>query len=67
MTIDEPIEALTHTVGRLAQMHQDNERRYEERFKLHEEHLARLDSLSERVVRILEYHDQRLRRLEDWG
>ena len=64
MTIDERIEALTQSVELLAQMHRDNERKYEERF-------ARLEGLTERIVNvretvahILDDHDGPLRRLE---
>lgn len=64
MTIDERIEALTQSVELLAQMHRDNERKYEERF-------TRLESLAERIVdvqaslaNIVTNHDGRLPRLE---
>ena len=37
MTIDERLEALTHTVELLAQMHMDASKEYEERFRANEE------------------------------
>ena len=47
MTIDERLEALTHSVELLAQMHRDNEGKYEQRF----EHI---ESLMERIVTVQE-------------
>jgi len=65
MTIDERIEALTQSVELLAQMHRDNERKYEERFTLLESLTERIVKVQEAVVHILDDHDGRLRRLED--
>lgn len=53
MTIDERIEALTQSVELLSQMHQDNEKRYNLMF--------------ERLTRIVEIHEERIRRLENDG
>ncbi len=47
MTIDERLQALTHSVELLAQMHQDKERKYERR-------LAHIESLIERAVTVSE-------------
>ena len=60
MTIDERIEALTQSVELLSQMHQDNEKRYNRMFE-------QLVSMNERLVRIVEDHDGRIRRLEQNG
>ncbi|MBV9611685.1 MAG: hypothetical protein JO091_04400 [Acidobacteriaceae bacterium] len=55
--IDQRIEALTHSVELLSQMHQDNEKRYNRMFE-------QLVTMNERLVRIVEDHDERIRRLE---
>ena len=64
MNIDQRLEALTHSVELLAQMHGDNERKYEQRFQ-------RIESLMERVVTVQESlgaiardHEDRLKDLE---
>ena len=60
MTIDERIEALTQSVELLSRMHQDNEKRYNRMFE-------QLISMTDRLIRIAEDHDDRLRRLENNG
>ena len=57
MTIDERIEALTQSVELLSQMHQDNEKRYNRMFE-------QLVSMNERLVRIVEDHEGRIRRMQ---
>jgi hypothetical protein len=64
MTIDERIEALTHTVELLAQMHQDNERRYEQMFAQHSERIAHMEELAGTLAHLVTNYDQRLRKLE---
>jgi hypothetical protein len=75
MTIDERLEALTHSVELLAQMHADNERKYERRFqdneRKYERRFERIESLIERVVTVQESlgaiardHEDRLKGLE---
>ena len=58
MTIDERIGALTQSVELLSQMHQDNEKRYDRMFQ-------RLLEMDARLIRIIEDHEHRIRRLED--
>ena len=53
MTIDERLEALTHTVELLAQMHHDNEKANAEKFG------ALMDTMN-RLGRIIEMHEHRL-------
>jgi hypothetical protein len=48
VNLDERLEALTQNVELLAAMHRDNEKRFEERFELHEKLLERLSEQSER-------------------
>jgi hypothetical protein len=57
MSIDQRIEALTQSVELLSQMHQDNEKRYNRMFE-------QLVSMNERLVRLAEDHEDRIRRLE---
>ena len=72
MTIDERLEALTHTVELLARMHIDNDREYherfqrtEERFARNEDRLAQLMDTMNRLGRIIEIHEQRLDDLDN--
>ena len=51
MTIDERIEALTHSVELLSQMHQDNEKTYAKLFQ--------------QMANILESHERRITDLEN--
>ena len=74
MTLDERIEALTHTVELLAQMHLDNERKFEERFAKFEERfgkyderLAKVVDVVERLAAIAQSHEHRLNNLENPG
>lgn len=46
MTIDERIEALTHSVELLSQMHQDNEKRYASYFGTIAEAIRRLTDIA---------------------
>jgi di/tripeptidase len=55
MTLDERVEALTHTVELMAQMRTDDERKYEERFH-------RILDVVERVAEIAESHERLFRR-----
>jgi len=71
MTIDQRLEALTHSVELLAEMHRDNEKQeaqrsrlYEERFVRNEERLGQLMDTMNRLGRIIEIHEQRLDGLE---
>jgi flagellar capping protein FliD len=64
LTIDERIEALTHSVELLSQMHQDNERKYEERFARMETLLERIVGVQETLARIVNGHEQRITDLE---
>ncbi len=52
--IDQRLEALTHSVELLAQMHGDNERNHEKRFQQVEKRFQQLESLMQRVVTISE-------------
>lgn len=72
MNLDERLEALTHSVELLAQMHLDNDRRYEERFRRYEERFQRIEtrfektlSAIEKLAQIAESHHRRLNDLED--
>ena len=72
MTIDERLEALTHSVELLAQMHLDRDREYqvrfqrnEERFQRNEERLRQLMDAMNRLGRIIEIDEQRLDDMED--
>ena len=55
MTIDERIEALTHSVELLSQMHQDNEKTHA---KLFTQLAGIAESHEERITR-QEHHDQK--------
>ena len=65
MDIDQRIEALTQSVELMAQMHQDNEKKYEERFAWYDQMLQRHEGLFERLVAIAENHERRIRDPED--
>ena len=58
MTIDERIEALTHSVELLSQMHQNNEKRYTQLF-------GSIADAIQRLTRIAEDHEDRIRDLEN--
>ena len=60
MNIDQRIEALTHSVELLSHMHQDNEKRYTEYFRVVSESLQTL-------TRIAESHETPIRKLEGNG
>jgi 3-methyladenine DNA glycosylase Tag len=60
MNIDQRIETLTQSVELLSQMHQENEKRYNRMFE-------QLVSMNERLVRIAEDNEGRIRRLEQNG
>jgi hypothetical protein len=60
MNIDERLEALTHSVELLAQMHRDNEERYEKRF-------ADLTRIVAPIAQLVIAHEERLKRLEEPG
>ena len=53
MTIDERIEALTQTVELLAHMHQDNDKKWDQRF-------GKMLDIVERLDRMIQIHDARL-------
>ena len=57
MSLDERLEALTHSVELLAQMHQDNERKYDERFH-------KILDVIEKLAQIAESHERRLNHLD---
>jgi hypothetical protein len=65
LTIDERLEALTHTVELLAQMHLDRDREYQLRFQRNEERLRQLMDAMNRLGRIIEIDEQRLDDMED--
>jgi hypothetical protein len=58
MTIDERIDALTHSVELLAQIHIDNERRMARNF-------ARTNRYITQLALLVFDHEQRLRSIED--
>ncbi len=58
MNIDERIEALTHSVELLSQMHQDNEKRHASYFGAISDAITRLTDMAES-------HEQRIRELEN--
>ena len=58
MTIDERIEALTHSVELLSQMHQDNEKRYANYF-------GTIADAIKRLTDIATNHEDRISDLED--
>jgi hypothetical protein len=60
MTIDERLEALTHSEELWSHMHMDAAKEYEERFRANEKRLAQLMDTMNRLGRILEIHDQHL-------
>jgi hypothetical protein len=60
MTIDERLEALTHSVELWSHMHMDASKEYEERFRANEKRLAQLMDTMNRLGRILEIHDQQI-------
>ncbi len=64
MNIDDRIEALTQSVELLAQMHHDNEAKYEERFKRLDEFIERIVSVRESLAAIAANHQRRLTNLE---
>ncbi len=71
MSIDERLEAITHTLELVSQMHLDNERKYEERFARIDERFARLDeritrvvNIVEKLAQVVESHERRLDSLE---
>ncbi|MGA8028625.1 MAG: hypothetical protein WB992_15890 [Bryobacteraceae bacterium] len=71
MSPDERIEALTHTVELLAQMHLDNERKHDERLRQTDERLRQTDERLNRIVgvveklaQIAESHERRIDALE---
>jgi len=71
MSLDERIEALTHTVELLGQMHLDSERRweendrkYQERFQQNEARFEKTIDVIEKLAQIAESHNQRLNDLE---
>lgn len=57
MTIDERIEALTHSVELMASMQHDHERRFQQ-------HDAKMVEILERLSRIIDDHETRLNDLE---
>ncbi len=54
--IDQRIEALTHSVELLSQMHQDSEKRYNRMFE-------QLVTVTEQLAHIAENHERRLKDL----
>lgn len=58
MNIDQRIEALTHSVELLSQMHQDNEKRYASYF-------GTIADAIKRLTDIAESHEARIRDLEN--
>lgn len=71
MTIDERVEVLVQTVELMAQMHRDNERKYDalllkqdERVNKTDERIGRLGQVVESLYQIAQSHEQRLDRLE---
>lgn len=64
MNIDERIEALTQSVELLAQMHRDNEVKYDQRFEHLEVLIERVVSVQESLTAIAANHEHRLKDLE---
>lgn len=64
MTIDERLEALTYSVELLAQMHSDNERKYQQRFERNEALIERIVAVQETLGAIASDHSERIKRLE---
>ncbi len=64
MSPDERIEALTHNVELLAQMHLDGERKFEERFRKYDERFNRILDAIEKLAQIASNHEGRLKDLE---
>ena len=64
MTLDERLGALTHSVELLAQMHQNNGRKYEERFNKYEERFGKILDAIEKLAQIAESHERRLNHLD---
>ena len=65
MNIDERIEALTHTVELLAQMHIDNERANQKRFEQYDIRFEKVLGVIEQLTRVTEVHERRISHLED--
>jgi len=69
MTIDERIEALTHSVELLASFHRDMEQRTEEHMAGIRAHTAVLTDTMNRLANIVIHHDEQIedhdRRLKD--
>ena len=65
MTIDERIEALTHTVELLASFHRDHEKRMDEMEKKWDERLGKMLDIVERLDRMIQIHDARLNGHDD--
>lgn len=63
MNIDQRIEALTHSVELLSQMHQDNEKTYAKLFRRNAKLLNRLANIAlaheERITDLEERHEQK--------
>jgi septation ring formation regulator EzrA len=64
MNIDERLEALTQSVELLAQMHRDNEAKYEQRFERLESLIERIVTVQESLGAIATNHERRLNDLE---
>jgi len=70
-TIDERLdrlterhEALTQTVELIAAMHRDNEKEFNRRFEENEKRFAKVTEHLSALVRIAEFHHERLSHLE---
>ena len=64
-TIEERLEAITHTVELIAQMHLENERQSTERFKKVDTQIDRIVTITESLARIAQSHDKRIQDLEE--
>ena len=67
MNIDERLEALTHSVELLAEMHKDNEKRMGARMDATDKQITRLGKYVRAVAQLVLDHEARLRRVEDNG
>ena len=65
MTIDERIDALTHSVELLAQIHTDNEKRAANNEKRMLRNFARTNRYITQLALLVFDHEQRLRSIED--
>jgi hypothetical protein len=64
VTIDEQLQQITENLNTLTRIHLDDDREYRERFLQNEKRLAQLVDSMNRLVNVVEAHEQRLDDLE---